>query len=94
MEAADKTQACILTIVGSQAMTWDPLDQMAALISSHVNTDRHRDAITDSGPTGPGIFYTRAQLAFYSCFSKFGRWFLRIDSRTKRRQCLLEYTKF
>lgn len=71
MEAADKTQACIRTIVGSQAMTWDPLDQMVALISSRVNAQRQRDAITDSGPTGPGIFYTRcAQLAFYSCFLK------------------------
>ena len=70
LEVADKTQACILTIVGSQAMTWAPLDQMAALISSRVNTDRQRDAITDSGPTGPSIFYTRAQLAFYSCFLK------------------------
>jgi len=70
MEAADKTQACIRTIVGSQATTWEPLDQMVALISSHVNTERQRDAITDSGPTEPGIFYTRAQLAFYSCFLK------------------------
>jgi len=51
-------------------MTWGPFDQMSALISSPVNADHARDAITDSGPTGPGIFYTRAQLAFYSGFQK------------------------
>jgi hypothetical protein len=51
-------------------MTWDPLDQMAALISSHVNTDRHRDAITDSGPTGPGIFYTHARNWLFTLVSQ------------------------
>jgi len=36
--------------------------QMSALMSSRVNLTT--DAITDWEPKGPGIFYTRAKLAF------------------------------
>ena len=35
-------------------------------ISSRVNADHTRDAITDSGPTGPGIFYARARAIGFS----------------------------
>ena len=60
-EAADKTQA-FANVANLKTVEMGTHYQMSALMSSRVNLTT--DAITDWEPKGPGIFYTRAKLAF------------------------------
>ena len=88
-EAADKTQA-LHSQSGSQGMRWDPLSSVGSHVISCETASR--GMLSQIRDRRAPAFSTHARSWLFT--QTVGRCFLRIDSRTKRRQCLLEYTKF
>ena len=88
-EPLTKLKLCIqLSRAVSQAMRWDQLSN----VRSHViSCETDIGMLSQIGDRRAPAFSTLLRAIG---FAMLGRSFLRIDSRTKRRQCLLEYTKF
>ena len=88
-EPLTKLKLCIqLSRAVSQAMRWDQLSN----VRSHViSCETDIGMLSQIGDRRAPAFSTLLRAIG---FAMLGRSFLRIDSRTKRRECLLEYTKF